>query len=307
MSELMYRLDAAESVFFARELEYVKAKTYDIKYPALKARQFVPVSNEVPSGAVEVTYEQYNRVGRAQIIQPGATDIPRVDVYGTEFSRPVRWGGAAYGYNLIEIRQAMMAGKPLSSKKAATARRVQEELLDEVASIGAPSYGIATGFINNATLVAAVHAATAAWDLPGTTADQIIGDVQTLYSAIVNATEGIEYPDTLLIPDSQYAALATRPRSTTSDTTILNFLLKSIPELTAIEPWWRLKNAAVGGATDRAIMYKRSPEHLGQDIPQEFEQLPVFQHGTNFEIQTLVATAGTAYYDPLSGRYMDGV
>jgi hypothetical protein len=301
------RLDAAESAFFRRELEFIKAKTYDIKYPNLMSRMFVPVSNEVPSGAAEVTYQQFDRVGRAQIIKPGATDLPRVDVFGTEFSRPVRWGGVSYGYNLIEIRQAMMAGRPLDSKKAAAARRAQEELIDEVAAIGAPDWGITTGFINNATLVAAVEAATGAWDAPATTADEIIGDVQVLFSAIVNATEGMERPNTLLIPDSQYAALATRPRSTTSDTTILNFLLQSIPGLTAIEPWWRLKLAGAGGASDRAIMYNRSPDYLEQDIPNEFEQLPVFQRGTNFEIETLVATAGTAWYYPLSARYMDGV
>jgi hypothetical protein len=39
-----YRLDAAESAFFERELDHIKAQTYDIKYPMLKARQFVPVS-----------------------------------------------------------------------------------------------------------------------------------------------------------------------------------------------------------------------------------------------------------------------
>jgi hypothetical protein len=301
------RLDAAESAFFARELEFIKAKTYDIKYPNLMSRMFIPVSNEVPSGAAEVTYQQFDRVGRAQIIKPGATDLPRVDVFGTEFSRPVRWGGVSYGYNLIEIRQAMMAGRPLDAKKAAAARRAQEELIDEVAAIGAPDWGITTGFINNATLVAAVEAATGAWDNPATTADEIIGDVQVLFSAIVNATEGVERPNTLLVPDSQYAALATRPRSTTSDTTILNFLLQSIPGLTAIESWWRLKLAGVGGASDRAIMYTRSPDYLQQDIPNEFEQLPVYQRGTNFEIETLVATAGMAFYYPLSARYMDGV
>lgn len=29
------RLDANESIYFARELEYIKAKSYDVKRPAL--------------------------------------------------------------------------------------------------------------------------------------------------------------------------------------------------------------------------------------------------------------------------------
>lgn len=303
MSDILVRLDAAESAFFSRELEHVKAQTYDIKYPMLKSRLYVPVSNETPSGATTVTYEQYDRVGRAKIVQPDATDFPRVDVFGTEFTRPVRWGGASYGWSIIELRQAMMAGKPLDAKKAAAARRAQEELVDEVAAIGAPDYGIATGVINDAAIT--VEAATGEWDDPATTADEIIGDVQVMWTGITGDTEGVEAPNTLLVPDSQYAVLMTKPRSTTSDTTVLQFLRANFPGL-SVEPWYRLKTAGVA-SKDRAILYNRSPEYLQQEIPNEFEQLPVYQRGPNFEVGTLIATAGTTFYFPLSARYMDGV
>ena len=301
MSQLE-RLDAAESVFFARELEHVKSTTYDIKYPELKSRLYIPVSNEVPSGATTVTYQQFDRVGQAKIIKPGATDLPRVDVTGLEFTRPVRWGGVSYGYNLIEIRQAMMAGRPLDSRKAAAARRAQEELVDEVAAIGAPDYGIATGFLNNASVT--IDAATGNWS--GLTADQIIADISTMWQGMVTATLGIESANTLLLPDAQHALIATLPRAATSDTTVLEFVLRTFPGLQAIEPWYRCDGAGAGGV-DRAVLYRRDPMHLVQDIPNEFEQLPVFQRGSNFEVETLIATAGTTFYYPLSARYMDGI
>lgn len=297
------RLDAAESVFFARELEHVKAATYDIKYPSLLSRLYIPVSNEVPSGATTVTYQQFDRVGRSKIIKPGATDLPRVDVKGLEFTRPVRWGGNSYGYNLIEIRQAMMAGRPLDTRKAEAARRAHEELVDEVAALGAPDHGIPFGFVNNNTGVA-IDAATGAWS--GLTADQIIADVSAIWQNMVTDTKGIERADTLLLPDAQHALIATLPRSTTSDTTVLQFILRSFPGLTAIEPWYRLDSAGVG-SVDRAILYRRDPMHLTQDIPNEFEQLPVFQRGSNFEVECLIATAGTTFYYPRSVRYMDGI
>jgi hypothetical protein len=227
-----------------------------------------------------------------------------VDIYGQEFTRPVRWGGVSYGWNLIEIRQALMAGRPLSARKAAAARRAQEELVDEVAAVGSPDHGIATGFINDAAIT--VEAASDEWDDPSTTADDIIADITNMWTSIVSDTEGVETPNTLLMPDSQYAAIATKPRSTLSDTTVLQFVLANFPGLTAIEPWYRLKAAGVA-AVDRAVLYNRSPEYLQQEIPNEFEQLPVFQRGTNFEIETLIATAGTVFYYPLSARYIDGV
>lgn len=297
------RLDAAESVFFERQLEYIKSRTYDIKYPELKSRMFVPVSGETPSGSVEVTYRQYDRVGKAKIIKPGATDLPRVDVYGNEFTRPVRWGGASYGWNLIEIRQARQTGIPLDARKAAAARRACEELIDEVCAIGAPDYGIDYGFLNNSNCTADT-APTGGWSTAS--ADDIIADVRNSWELMTTDTKGIERPNTMLVPDAQYAVLATKPRSTVSDTTVLQFLLANFPGLTAIEPWYRLVDAGAG-ATDRAVLYNRSPEALQQEIPNEFEQLPVFQRGSNFEVECLIATAGCEFYYPRSCRYIDGI
>ncbi|NIQ96933.1 MAG: DUF2184 domain-containing protein, partial [Desulfuromonadales bacterium] len=57
----------------------------------------------------------------------------------------------------------------------------------------------------------------------------------------------------------------------------------------------------------RAVLYNRSPEYLAQEIPSEFEQLPVFQRGQNFEIECMATTAGTAFYYPLSACYMDAI
>ena len=64
------KLDAAENLFFARELEHVRAKSYDIKYADRKIRQLVPVDNSVDPGAEVVTYSQYDRVGVANGGEP---------------------------------------------------------------------------------------------------------------------------------------------------------------------------------------------------------------------------------------------
>lgn len=297
------RLDAAESVFFERQLELIKSRTYDIKYPELKAAMFVPVSTEAPSGSVQVTYRQYDRVGRAKIIKPGATDIPRVDVFGKEFTRPVRWGGAAYGWNIVEIRQARLTGIPLDARKASAARRACEELVDEVCALGSPDDGIQYGFLNHGS-VEITTPDTGNWATA--TSEEIIADVQKVWTAMTAQTKGIEKPNTIALPDAQHAILATKPRSDNSDTTVLRFLLANFPGLTAIEPWYRCAGAGAG-PSDRLVLYNRSPEALQQEIPNPFEQLPVFQRGSNFEVETLIATAGMEFYYPKSCRYMDGI
>lgn len=295
-------LDAAESVFFEKQLEFVKSETYDIKYPGLKSSLYVPVSTEVPSGTATVTYRSNDRVGKARIIAPGATDSPRVDVFGNEYSRPVRIPSASYGWHLIELRQAARVGTPLTTMKAEACRRAIEEVLDEVAAIGVLSYGIPTGFVNSAAC--AIDAATGNWS--ALSADQIIADVTRMWSNMKTDTLGIESADTLLLPDLQYGQIATMPRSTTTDTTVMEYLLRTLPDLKAIEPWYRLDGAGVG-AVDRAVLYLRNKRHVMQDVPNPFEQMPVFQKGTNFEVECLAETAGTVFTYPRSCRYMDGI
>ena len=107
------RWDENESIFFARELEYIKAKSYDKKYPYLKAREVIPVDATNNAGAESITYEQYSQVGMARIISDYAQDLPRGDVRGKEYTSPVKTLATSYGYNIDEIAAARMAGKPL--------------------------------------------------------------------------------------------------------------------------------------------------------------------------------------------------
>lgn len=300
-----YHLDAAESVFFARELEHIYARTYDILYPELKAAMLIPMISEAGSGAENVTYRQWDRVGRAKIMKPGATDAPRVDVHTNEFTRPVRVPMASYGYTLLEIRKSARHNKALDARKAAAARRAVAEVIDYVAAFGSPEDGIADGFLNSAAVTADTITATA-WDNPATTSEDIIADVQKVWTNMSTDTKGVEKPNTLLVPDAQYAIIATKPRSTVSDTTVLAFLLANFPGLTAIEPWYRLVGIG-GGSTDRAVLYNRSEEKVSQEVPNPFEQLPVFQRGMNFEVECFGETAGTQLAYPRSVRYLDGV
>lgn len=305
---MVQRMDADEAAFFSRELESIKAKTFDIKYPNLRSRDFVPVDGSAGPGATQVTYQQFDRVGRAKIIGPNAKDVPRVDVSGKEFPRPVRAWADAYGWTIFEVQSAAFARRPLSTMKSAAARRAIEEGLDETAAIGAPDFGIPTGFINDA----AVPAASVPNGVGGNpewttkTADEILLDVSAAQQRIVTVSLGVERPNTIILPDAQHADISTRPRSTVSDTTILEFILKAYPNITAIEPWYRLAGAG-SGASDRMIMYERSDDKLMQDITQEFTQLPTQEQGLEFVIHAVAQTAGTAIPYPLAIDYSDDI
>lgn len=294
------RMDADEAAFFARELESIKAKTYDIKYPTLRSRDFVPVDGSAGAGATQITYQQFDRVGRAKIISPNAKDVPRVDVSGKEFPRPVRAWADAYGWTVFEVQAAAHARRNLNAMRALAARRAIEEGLDETAATGAPAHGIPTGFLNDPNVPATT---TTPWS--ALTADQIIAQVSASRQRIVVATNGIERGNTILLPEGQYELIANLPRSTLSDTTVLEFLMRS-RDIQAIEPWYRLTDAGVG-VTDRMVVYDRSPDKLTQDITQEFTQLPIQEQGIEFIVNAFAQTAGTAIYYPLSMDYTDDI
>ena len=124
------RFDSAEdaSVFFARELDFVKAQSYDVEYPEFTALNLFPTSNEVDAGAETVTFYTYDKTGLAKVIDNYSTDLPRADVDGTPNIAKVKSLGASYGYSAQEMRASRMAGKSLDSRKAEAARFTIENL-----------------------------------------------------------------------------------------------------------------------------------------------------------------------------------
>lgn len=301
--ERFYNLDAAESAFFARQLEFIYSKTYDIKYAELKSRRFIPTSTEASAGATSVTYQQFTEVGRARVGSHRSDKPPRVDINGVEFSRPVREVEASYGWTHKEVKSAAMAGMNLNPRRASACRRAIEREMDEIAAIGAPLYGIASGALNEPN--STIDASAGSWTAPAA-ADTIILEVSGMWSGIINDTLEVETADTLLLPGREWAHIATTPRSTTSDTTILEFIRKSFPDLTTIEPWHRLTTAGAASVR-RGMMYHRSQDILANEIPNEFEQLPVQPDGMQYVVNALASTAGVAVYYPLAVRYLDGI
>lgn len=97
------RLDEGESIFLARELDYVKTKVYEVEYPALTATTLFPVTSEIPSYAKTFTYGVWDAVGMARIIADYSDDLPNVGVNYREETGKVFSLGNFYEYSLMEI------------------------------------------------------------------------------------------------------------------------------------------------------------------------------------------------------------
>lgn len=303
-------LDANETAFFQRQLEHIKARTYDVKYAELRYAEFIPVSTEAGSGATTILYYTYDQVGVAKIIASYADDLPRADVFGKENRSPIRSLGDSYGYNVQEIRSAAMAGVPLTQRKANAARRAMEQAQNTIAWFGDSASGL-LGLLNhpNITRASAPNDGTAgARTFASKTPDQIIRDLNNLANTIVSLTKGLEIPDTLLLPIAQYNYIASTPRSSTSDTTILEFFLGANPYIKRVG--WLNEAAGAGvtlAGTDVAVAYRRDPDALTLEIPQPFEQFPPQERNLEFVVPCHQRTGGVIVYYPLSISVLEGI
>ncbi len=305
------KLDSDTTAFFARQLEFVKAETFDVRYAELKARSLIPVSNDGGPGVNSITYYQYDMFGAATIIGTYATDLPRADIRGKRFEAPVHTVADAYGYAIEDIEAARYAGLPLEQRKANAALRAIEQKVNTIAWFGDADHGLPGFFANPNVPVAAVadtgnNGGAAATQWVYKTPDQILYDLNQCAAQVLNNTQGVEQPDTLLLPLKQYNYIAGTPRSAVSDTTILDYFLKNNPYIKNVV--WLNELAGAGtGVADMMVAYSRNPDKIEMRIPVAFQQLPVQEEGLEFIIPCRLRTGGVVMMYPLSANFAYGI
>ena len=301
------RFDANESMFFARQLEAIKAQTYDVKRANLNALQLMPVSTDVPEGATTITYRQYDTVGMAKVIANYANDLPRADVTGKEFTSNIRSIGNAFGYNTQEIRSAIFAGVNLPSRKAMAATRAHQEKINALAFTGDADHGL-PGLISNANVPEVTLAADGTGSsktFASKTADKIVRDVNALVNKIISQSKGVHRATEVWMPVEQYALIATTQNSTASDTTILQFLQQVHPGIT-FRQVVELDGAGASGA-DRMYAIENSRDNWAIEIPMMMKMYSPQQKGLEFEVPVESRFGGVIIEYPLSMCFSDGI
>jgi len=303
--------DADGAVFFQRELEYIKARSYDVQYAELKARMLFPVSNEAGPGINSITYRTYDQVGAAKIIQAYADDLPRADIAGKETTIPVRSVGISYGYSLDEIQASQLTGVGLDQRRANASRRAVEQTLNDIAFFGNAASGL-PGFFNNANIPSGnVVNPGSGTEWVNKTPDQILFDVNDAFADVFELTKMVEQANTLLLPPAQWSYISSTPRSANSDTTILQYLVQNSPYLNTTADVIPINECTASLnpeiTNDAMVVYNRSPDKLELEIPVELEYLPIQQKNLEFIIPGRARIGGVNVYYPLSVSILEGI
>lgn len=302
-------LDAAETLFLARELEHKLALSRDVKYAATESRKFVPVNNEGGGGVETIIVEKYDAKGKAKIVSDYSDDVPLVNSSKSEDRIAVKTIADGFLYSIREIQNAAKAGTSLTDRHMRAARRVIEEKLDEVAALGDAEHGI-VGFARRTdTLTYTVPGdgtgSSKKWNTK--TAKLITRDINGMISKMLVDTNDVEKPDTLLLDPEAFAYIGGTTLGDTSDTTILQFIKETNEWIKNIASWNRLTKAGGSSNTTRAILYRRDPEALELYIPEEFNMLPPQAVNLSFKVPCTLRTAGVGVHYPKSICYADGI
>ena len=298
------RMDST-GVFLARELEHILARTFEVEYADIKYSQLIPVSTEVGPGADSFTYRIFDKQGSMKIIGDKAKDLPRADVLRKEVTHPVRSLGGSFGYTVQEVRAAaMVPGMNLEQRRANAVRRVYEETVQEIAYFGDAPSGM-KGFLTNDQIDKLVPDKW--FDTAGVTTDEMLELLNEVPTRLVQNSNMKERPNTMIVPYNVYRIISTRPRSSTSDTTVMEFFLRTNPMIQAIEPVNELEAAKSGGklSKDRIIVYDRNPDKLQLHIPAPLEFMPPQRYELEYVVAAHSRIGGLAYYYPKSAMVME--
>ena len=297
------RLDNQVGVFLARELETILSRTFEVEYADIKYSSLIPISSEVGPGADSFTYRIFDKQGSMKIIGDKAQDLPRADVLRKEVNYPVRSLGGSFAYSVQETRAAaMVPNMNLEQRRANAVRRAYEEKVQEIAYFGDSPSGM-KGFFNNDQVDKLVPSV---W-FDAATTDEMLELLNEAPTRLVQNSNMKEMPNTMLVPYNVYRIISTKPRSTTSDTTVMEFFLRTNPMITSIEPINELEATKSFGflSKDRIICYDRSPDKLQLHIPQPLEFFPPERRGLEFTIAAHSRIGGMALYYPKSTIVME--
>lgn len=312
-----YRFDSADAaaVFYARELDYVKTKSYDKQYPQLTALRIFPHNSDADPGAETITYYTYDMEGMAKVIDNYSTDLPRADVNGKPSVAFVKSLGVSYGYSAQEMRASRMAGKNLDSRKAESAHYQIDAKTNQIAWCGDKEHNL-LGVLSPEQnipvypILAGAESGKTKW--LEKTADEVLQDVIGMYAQITKTTKDVERPDTMVLPTDIYTTLSMKRVGDTGET-VLSYIEKHAPYLKEIVPASELNGDSVetnpyaedGNAV--AFLFTNDPDKIEINNPMAFMQYPVQVRNLETIVPCEARTAGTIVYYPMSALIAVGV
>ncbi|HEY6018604.1 MAG TPA: major capsid family protein [Candidatus Paceibacterota bacterium] len=318
-------IDAGESNFVARQLEFIRAGTYKVQYTDLVYDSLLPINRSVGIGKTEYVARIMDKVGQAEVMAEDVDTMPDVETSTREIKMGFFTIGLGYKYTQTEIQIAMANGIPLVATKAMVCREGIERKINDIALIGdlkaTSSSGGRLGLLNTTdsgilTYTPSDSAATGTKTFDkNKSADEMLEDLHGMTSKPWTDSKGIFSINRLLLPLTTRTYLASRRVGDGTNGSVLSYFLGSDQFITSesqVIGLWQLESAAGAGVTGawtgkRAMGYRADPSALEFFIQQSFEQMAPQAVNYLVKVPCRAKVGGLALYQPLTMIRMDGV
>ena len=137
------------------------------------------------------------------------------------------------------------------------------------------------------------------------TSDEILIDLNNAVSDMLELTNGVEIPDTIVMPIAQYNLIANKRMTDGDSNTVLNFFKGNNPGITVT--WATELKGAFSWGMDGFIVYKRDPMKLWMELPLLTEVSPAQEQGLAYEVPVESRFGGVIIPYPLSLSFRYGI
>lgn len=312
------RLDAATNpgVFFAKQLARIKSKVYEKLFPELSGLRLFPTTHDCDEGDDYLEYHSYEPVGFADIIANYAADLPRVDVKGAPHYAKIVGVGVSYGINKQEMRacrrDALLGSlKPLDVGRAEAARKAYDTRCNHLVWNGDEKAGI-MGVLsseNNIPLYTLTNGASGKADWANKTADEIAADMAGILNYIEDMTQGVEKPDSFVMPSPLYTSLDLRRIDGTGES-VLTFIKNHTPQIKNWETAGELSASNTSynsSGKNIGLLYTKDPDKMSHEVPMAFLQGAPQERNLELVINCEGREAGMVIPYPLSACLVYGL
>ena len=303
-----YKEDAGETIFLAEQLKHVEAQVLNVERKPLDGLELIPISRDAPPYANTIAFRTRETTGAAKFVRDNPRDIPMISQGVTEATVPYLEYAIGYEVTRNELAAAQAYGINLDADGAIGCHQALDEFLNTAILLGYPQRLI-KGFAG--TKEVKRRKVTNAID-SNSTADQIIAEANNVINSVAEDSSGVEKPDTLALPLDSYTYMATTARSSTSDTTILEFLagtnpyVKGVQNYKAMAGLMALTPDAAVGESDWMMAYSFDPSKVDVNA-QPPMMLEVQKVGLCYVVVFTAKVSSVKYKKPGSAHIRWGV
>ena len=269
-------------------------------------REDVTIADEVTSFVTANYAGGFGGAGAVKSWISGTdTTASKVAVSATKTTTPVTLWGMEVAYTIFELEKAMQAGRPIDVQKFDALKLKHQLDIDIQVYLGDDHAGV-KGLLNNDGAVAKSNVGE--FNPKSTTAEDALNFFNTVLDASYKATQYVRIPNTVLVPPSLFAALASKQLPNTS-MNVLQFVQQNNLSVAnggslTIRPVKWLSDKSINSGNGRVVAYTKARDVVRFPLVQ-LQQLPVQYRGYEQAVPYYGALGGVEFVRPEMVYYGD--